>query len=47
MKVLKNLKLVKKSVAVLSEEEKKVLKGGSRSHAWSTHVNTCFTYNCC
>lgn len=47
MKKLKKLKLEKKSVALLSKEQLKTLKGGSETIAWNTHVNTCFTRNCC
>lgn len=48
MKKLKSLKLVKKSVTLLSKKETSVLKGGSfNTHAWNTHINTCITYNCC
>lgn len=48
MKKLKSLKLVKKSVTLLSQKETSVLKGGSfNTHAWRTQVSTCMTYNCC
>ena len=48
MKKLKSLKLVKKSVTLLSKKETSLLKGGAtRTHSWNTHINTCFTYNCC
>ena len=51
MKKLTKLELEKKSVVELGNKQLNVLKGGSggscRTSAHATHVNTCFTYNCC
>lgn len=49
-KKLKKLELSKKSIVKLSKEDTRELRGGNEApgtHAHETHVNTCFTYNCC
>ena len=48
MKKLNKLVLKKKSIVELRKEDAKSLKGGYGStYAHDSHVNTCFTYNCC
>lgn len=57
-KKLKKLELNKKSIVKLESKDAQVLKGGHYQQlkrqdagggtiAWDTHVNTCFTHNCC
>lgn len=48
-KKLKKLELTKKTIIKLDKEDVRELKGGNQAstHAHDTHVNTCFTYNCC
>lgn len=49
MKKIKKLELLKNSIVELSKDSSRVLKGsaGCSTSPHSTHVNTCFTYNCC